>query len=136
MRKEINPRSDLRVQKESQPWIEKSVAVAINETRRGLFEVINLQIERAAESCAEIVLKCRNRERSVEPVEKIIDVEGARCAGKEVEAEGVQLHATALTPSAAGKRTSNSVQSFSERTRRKSPPCSRASSRAKFKPIP
>jgi len=102
-----------------------------------LFEVVDLQIERPAQSCAQIVLKRRHRERGVEPVEKIIDIEGARRAGKEAQAEGVQLHATALTPSAAaGKRTSNSVQSFSERTRRKSPPCNRASSRAKFKPIP
>ena len=136
LRKEINLRSDLRVQKESQPRVEKSVDVAINETRRGLFEVINLQIERAAQSYPEIILKCGDRERSIGPVEKIIDVEGARSAGKNAQAEGAQLHASALTPFAAGKRTSNSVQSFSERTRRKSPPCSRASSRAKFKPIP
>src|SRR5205085_11767835 len=90
----------------------------------------------AAQSSAQIILKCRNRERGVESVEKIIDIESGRCAGKDAQSESAQLHATALTPSAAGRRTSNSVQSFSERTRHKSPPCSRASSRAKFKPIP
>src|SRR5207253_2725191 len=73
---------------------------------------------------------------AIEPGEKIIDVECARRAGKGAQAKDAQLHATALTPSEAGKRTSNSVQSFSERTRHKSPPCSLASSRAKFKPIP
>ena len=136
LRKEINLRSDLRVQKECQPRVEKSVDAAVNETGRGLFEMIDLQIERAAQSCTQIVLKCRDRERSVEPVEEIIDIESARCAGKNAQTESAQLHATALTPSAAEKRTSNSVQSFLERTRHKSPPCSRASSRAKFKPIP
>src|SRR5207247_8869898 len=120
--KEIDLRSDLCVQKERQPWVEKSVDAAVNETRRGLFEVIDLQIKRAAQSCAQIIVKCRDRERGVEPVEKIIDIKGARSAGKYAQAEGVQLHATALTPSAAGKRTSNSVQSFTQRTRRQAQP--------------
>ena len=90
----------------------------------------------AAEARAEIIVKCGKCERAIELVEKIINVEGARRAGKNAQAERAQLHATALTPFAAGKCTSNSVQSFSDRTRRKSPPCSRVSSRAKFKPIP
>src|SRR5262245_5306883 len=136
LRKEIKLRAELRIQKQREARIEKRVDVAVNETGRGLFEVINFQIERAAQSCAQIVLKRRDRERGIEPVERVIDIEGARRAGKDAQAESAQFHATALTPSAAGKRTSNSVQSFSERTRRKSPPCSRASSRAKFKPIP
>jgi len=105
-------RSDLCVQKERQPWVQKTVDADVNETRRGLLEVIDLQIERAAQSCSQIIVKCRDRERSVEPVEKIINVEGVRRAGEDAQAEGVQLHATALTLSAAGKRTSNSVQSF------------------------
>src|ERR1041384_2103853 len=128
MRKEINLRSDLCVQKECQPRVEKSVAFAVNETRRGLFELIYLQVERATQSRPQIVLKCRDRERCVELVETIIDIEGARRAGKDAQAKGMQLHGIPLTPSAAEKRTSNSVQSFSERTRRKSPPCNRASS--------
>src|ERR1051325_4217920 len=135
MRKEINLRSDLCVQKECQPRVEKSVAFAVNETRRVLFELINLQVERATQSCPQIVVKCRDRERCVELVETIIDIEGALRAGKDAQAEGVQLHATPLTPSAAENPTSNSVQSFPERTRRKSPQCTRASSRATFNPI-
>src|SRR5438876_1163726 len=83
-----------------------------------------------------IILKGRERQRAVEPVERIIDIERARCASKKAQAESVQLHATPLTPSTAEKRTSNSVQSSSDRTKRKSPPCNRASSRAKFRPIP
>src|ERR1044071_9015484 len=81
-------------------------------------------------------MKCRGGESGIELIEKIIDVKAAGCAGKNAQTEGAQLHATALTPSAAGKRTSNSVQSFFERTRHKSRPCRLASSRAKFRPIP
>src|ERR1700740_1127908 len=99
MRKEINLRSDLCVQKECQPRVEKSVAVAVNEPGRGLLEVINLQIERAAQSGPQIIVKCGDRERCVELVETIIDIEGARRAGKDAQAKGVQLHATPLTPS-------------------------------------
>src|SRR5436189_2884826 len=136
LREEINLRSDLRVEKEGQTRIEKRVDVAIDETGRGLFEVIEFQIERAAQSYAQIVVKCGNAQRRVQAIEKVINIERARCAGEHAQAQSVQLHATPLTPSVAEKRTSNSVQSFSDLTRRKSPPCNRASSRARFKPMP
>ena len=125
--KEINLRADLRIEKECQSRIEKSVDATVNETGRGLIEVIDFQIERAAQSCATFILKCGDRKLGIEPVEKIVDIESARRAGKNAQADGAQLHATALIPFAARKSTSNSVQSFSERTRRKLPPCSRAS---------
>src|SRR5437773_11884391 len=136
LREEINLRSDLRVEKQGQTRIEKCVNAAVDETGRWLFEVIDFQIERAAEARAEIIVKCGNAQRRVQAVEGVINVERARCAGEHAQAESVQLHATPLTPSTAEKRTSNSVQSFSDRTNRKSPPCNRASSRARFKPIP
>jgi hypothetical protein len=126
----------LRVEKEGQTRVEKRVDVAVNETGRGLFEVIEFQIERAAQAYAQIVVKCGNAQRRVQAIEKVINVKRARCAGEHAQAESVQFHATPLTPSTAEKRTSNSVQSFSDRTKRKSPPCKRASSRAKFKPMP
>src|SRR6266545_3857312 len=136
LREEINLRADLRIQKKSQTRIEKSVDAAVDETGRRLIEVIDFQIERAAQSCAQFILKCGDRKLGIEPVEEIINIESVRRAGKNAQADGAQLHATALIPFAARKSTSNSVQSFSERTRRKLPPCSRASSRARFNPMP
>src|SRR5213594_1437665 len=68
LRKEINLRPDLRIQKECQTRVEKSVNLAVDEAGRRLFEVIDFQIERAAQSCAQIILKCRDRERAIEPV--------------------------------------------------------------------
>ncbi len=85
--KEVNLRSDLRVQKECQTWVEKSVDVAVDKAGRGLFEVIDFQIERAAEARAKIIVKCSKCERVINPVEKIIGIESARCAGKNAQAE-------------------------------------------------
>src|SRR4029077_1072630 len=82
------------------------------------------------------ILKPRDRQCAIEPVESIIDVESARRARENAQAEDLRLHVTSLTPFAVEKRTSNSVQSLSERTRRNSPPCNRASSRARLRPIP
>src|SRR6266550_743847 len=105
LRKEINVRAGLCVEKERQTRIKKRVDAAVDEARRRLLEVIDFQIERAAQSHAQIIMKCRGGKRVVDLVEKIIDVKGAGCAGKDAQAESAQLHATPLTPSAAGKRT-------------------------------
>ena len=110
--------------------------VRVDETGRGLLEIIKFQIDCAAQSRAKIILKPGDRQCAIEPVESIIDVESACRARENAQAEDLRLHVTALTPFAAEKRTSNSVQSLSERTRRNSPPCNRASSRARFRPIP
>src|SRR5258708_39926268 len=101
-----------------------------------MLEIIKFQIGRAAQTSGKIIVKCGDRQCAVEPVESIIDVESARRAGENAQAEDLRLHVTALTPFAAEKRTSNSVQSPSERTRRSSPPWSRVSSRARLRPIP
>src|ERR671918_37456 len=66
--KEIKLRSKLCIEKQRQTRIEESVNVAIDEAGRRLFEVIDLQIERTAQSCAQIILKCRDRERAIEPI--------------------------------------------------------------------
>src|SRR5215472_7413435 len=136
LREEIHLRTDLRVDKQCKTIIEKVVDIRVDQTGRGLLEVIKLQIGCAAQSRAKIVLKSGDRQRAVEPVESIIDVERAGRAREDAQAEDLRFHATALTPLAAEKRTSNSVQSFSERTRRNSPPCNLASSRARLRPIP
>src|SRR4030095_1770960 len=107
LRKEINLRADLRIEKECQSRIEKIVDFAVDESRRWLLEMIEFKVERAAQSCAQIILKCGDRKGGIEPVEKIINIESVRRAGKDAQADGAQLHATALIPFAARKRTSN-----------------------------
>src|SRR6476661_5414999 len=136
LREEIHLRTGLRVQKQRETRIKQIIDFRINEPGRGLLEIIKFQIESAAQSRAEILLKPGDRQCAIEAVESIIDVESARRARKNAQAEDLRFHVTALTPFEAEKRTSNSVQSLSERTRRSSPPCNRASSRARFRPIP
>src|SRR5580765_804996 len=136
LRKEIHLRADLRVQKQRKTIIEKIVDIRVDQTGRGLLEIIKFQIDSAAQSRAKIILKPGDRQCAIEPVESIIDVESACRARENAQAEKLRLHVTPLTPFAAEKRTSNSVQSFSERTRRNSPPCNLASSRARLRPIP
>src|SRR5215471_9352569 len=136
LREEIHLRTDLRVDKQRKTIIEKVVDIRVDETGRGLLEIIKLQIGCAAQSRAKIILKPGDRQRAIEPVERIIDVESARCARENAQAEELRLHVSPLTPFAAEKRTSNSVQSLSERIRRNSPPCNLASSRARLRPIP
>src|SRR4029453_18630623 len=106
------------------------------ETRRRLLKIIEFKVDCAAQSGAKIIVIPGDCQGAVEPVESFIDVESAGGAREDAQAEDLRLHVTALTPFAAEKRTSNSVQSFSERTRRNSPPCNRASSRARLRPIP
>src|SRR5215468_7832572 len=136
LREEIHLRTDLRVDKQGKTIIEKVVDIRVDETGRGLLEVIKLQIGCTAQSRAKIILKPGDRERAIESVERIIDVESACRARQNAQAEDLRLHVIALTPFAAEKRTSNSVQSFSERTRRNSPPCNLVSSRARLRPMP
>src|SRR5947199_4446180 len=86
-------------------------------------------------------MKSREGQRGIEPLEKIINVKCVYCTREQTNADRPQdLHVFGLGSFAVGgeltKRTSNSVQSFSEQTRRKSPSCKRASSRARFKPSP
>src|SRR5262249_9222464 len=124
------------IHKQRKAIIEKIVDIRVDETGRGLLEIIELQIGCAAQSRAKIILEPGDRQRAIESVESIIDVEGACRAREDAQAADLRLHVAALTPFAAEKRTSNSVQSFSDPTRRNSPPCNLASSRARLRPIP
>src|SRR5215510_3631841 len=103
---------------------------------RRLLEIIKLQIDGATQSREKIIFKPGYCQRAIESVESVIDDESACRAREDAQAEELRLHVTPLTPFAAEKRTSNSVQSFSERTRRNSPPCNLVSSRARLRPIP
>src|SRR6516162_777400 len=136
LREEIHLRTGLGIDKQRETRIEEIVDFRVDETGRRLLEVIKFQIDCATQSCAQIILKPGDRERAVEPVDSIIDVESACRARENAQAEDLRLHITSLTPFAAEKRTSNSVQSPCERTRRNSPPCNLVSSRARLRPIP
>src|ERR1043166_2096803 len=135
LHEEINLGTNLGIEKEREPRTEQIVNRAVDESRRRLLKMVILKVERAAQPGAKLILPGGNRERAVEPVENIIDINRAGSAGKEAQAECVPFHAGALSPSATRKRASNSVQSFSERTSRKSTPCNRARLRARFNPI-
>src|SRR5262249_48871464 len=114
LREEINLRADLRVQKQRKPIIEKVVDTRVDQAGRRLLEIIKFQIERATQACAKIILEAGDRQRVVEAVESIIDVESVCRACEHAQAQNVRFHAAAVTPFVAEKRTSNSVQSFSE----------------------
>src|SRR6266487_1097283 len=50
LNKGIDLRSDLGVEKQRQPRVEKVVNITINESRRRLLEMISLKIDRAAQA--------------------------------------------------------------------------------------
>src|SRR5690349_11802536 len=87
---EIKLRSKLRIEKQRQARTEKCIDAAVDQAGCGLLEVVDFQIQRAAQSYSKIVCKGRNCERVVEAIQEIIDVERARCASKHAQAEGVQ----------------------------------------------
>src|SRR5438067_13850860 len=75
--KEINLRSDLGVEKKRKSRIKEIINIANDEAGRRLFEIVKFQIESSAQSRPQIIVKCGNRKRGIEPVEKIIDIECA-----------------------------------------------------------
>src|SRR5437764_10147852 len=101
--------------------------------------MVKLQIKRAAQARAQIILQSANRERAVEAVEQIVDFDAARAAGQNTEAERcARFHKVFSVADICADRScnSNSVQSFSERSNFNSPPCKRARSRARLRPSP
>src|SRR6266700_1046415 len=74
LREEINLRSELCVEKKCQARVEKIVDLAVDEPRGGLLEMINLDVDRAAQARSKIILKSGDGERAIEPVENIIHV--------------------------------------------------------------
>src|SRR6266496_2219250 len=98
LREEIHLRTDLRVDKQRKTIIEKVVDIRVDQTGRGLLEIVKFQIDCAAQSRAKIVLKPGDRQGAIKPVESIIDVESACRARENAQAEELRLHVTALTP--------------------------------------
>ena len=84
---EINLRSVLRVEKERQTGIEEIVDLAVDEARRRLLEVVNFQIESAAQTRAKIIIQCRNRQRAIKAIEEIIEVDRPGAASQKTKTE-------------------------------------------------
>src|SRR5437764_14542142 len=85
--KEINLGSDLRIEKECQTRVEEIVDVTIDQSRRGLLEIVDFKIDRAAQARAKIVVEGSDGEGRIEPVEKIIALQRACCPTDKTEAE-------------------------------------------------
>src|SRR5882724_5140304 len=99
------------------------------------------KIDESAQPRADVIAERTDRQRIIDSIDKVVRRESGCGERNEAKAnDSDNLHATPLAFMAAclarRKRTSNSVQFSSERISRKSPPCSRASSRARFKPRP
>src|SRR5439155_18571455 len=127
--------------KECQTRVEQIVDPAVDQSGRWLLEVIDFKIDCAAQSRAKIVLKRGKGKRCIQPIEEIIHFKGMCRRDENAENQrSNQCHAASGRLFCGGgamrRRSSNSVQSFSERTSLKLPPCSRMSSRAKIRPSP
>src|SRR5438552_10899445 len=93
LRKEINLRSGLGVEKECQARIEEVVDLAVDEARRRLLKMVRFKVNCAAQSSAKNVVKRRESKCRIEPLKKIISVKPAYCAGEQTNAERRQyLH--------------------------------------------
>ena len=57
LRKKIDVRPDLRVQKEDQPRIKQIVDLAIDQPRRRLIEMVKFQVDRPTQARAQIVME-------------------------------------------------------------------------------
>src|SRR6266446_4898846 len=113
----------------------------VDQSGRRLVDPEHFEIDQAAQARTDVVVERIHRQRVTHLIEEIIRRDPGCGNGDEAEADDLEgLHETlAVVPAVCGarrKRTSNSVQSFSELSSRKSPPCRRASSRARFKPRP
>src|SRR5262249_7125844 len=95
LNKKIELRSVLRVEKQSEARIKEIVDLAVDESGRWLIEMIRLQINRAAQARAQVVVKCRHRQCAIKSVEEIVDFNSTRGGGQETKAEGRErLHRT------------------------------------------
>src|SRR5664279_4639929 len=119
-------RTDLRVEEKRETRVDEKTVIGIDQSGRWQIDPVEFEIEEPAEPRPDVALKRVERERFVDLIEKILGRERG-CCQRNKEAEDLEgLHATSAEVATAGrarrKRTSNSVQSSSERTRRKSPP--------------
>src|SRR5437867_3711178 len=71
LRKEINVRADLCIKKQHQTRVEEIVDLAVDESGGGLLEMINFDVDCAAQSCPKIVLERSDSEGAIEPIKKI-----------------------------------------------------------------
>ena len=90
----INGRPELCIEKKRQPRAEEIVDFAVDESRGRLLEVIEFQINCAAQARAKVLLERGKRQAIVESVDEVIDFERARAASQKAQAERrQQLHA-------------------------------------------
>src|SRR5436190_3981490 len=110
------------------------MAVRKNETRRRLGEFVGLQIDQATEARANLVVGRAEGERFVEAIEELL---GGNCVCRaQTNKYSCAAHQIPTRVCASRNRTTNSVPFASERASHRSPPCRRASSRARFNPNP
>src|SRR2546423_5032930 len=128
LRENINHRTELCVDEQTQPRVEKRVARRPNEAGRRATKRVALKIERAADACPQVAIGSGEGQRFVDAIEKILRP-GRRCRAEKNDdgGDGTEIfHAGrrefATDCSAGRKRTSNSVHSLSEETRFNSPP--------------
>ena len=137
LREKINLPAELRVEKNSEARVEERVAPGVDQAGRGRLKRVALEVERAADPRPRDGVERARGERLAEPVQQFVLRARARRERTAKEDDGAHpFHARGDVDGAERKRTSNSVPAESERARRKSPPCSRASSRARFRPRP
>ena len=137
--KRIHARPELRVDKRGEPRHEEPARVRQDQPRRGLLQIVALKIKGAAGAGPDAPLVRAHRQDILQPIKKIVARRAGSRGQHEARDETESFHKGGTVPAGAGahrRSTSNSVQFSSERNSRKSPKCSRASSRAKFRPRP
>ncbi len=81
----IDGRPKLGVEEKCETGTEEPVRSGVDQTGRGLIELVELQINRAAQSGAQPIIRGAERKLLVQPIEEIVRVEIAR--GKKARAE-------------------------------------------------
>jgi hypothetical protein len=140
---EVGAGSPLGIEIDGQPWTEEGVARGEEQAGRGMRKHILLEIKQPAHTHRPLPVRRRQGQVLAQPVEKVVRRASRtqRCHQGESEDEESEVVHTGGAPDGLGagtsrSRHSNSVQSSPEPSRRSSPRCSRASSRARFSPRP
>ena len=128
LRENINRRTELRVDEQTEPWIKKRVTRRPDQTGCRAAEGVALEIKRAANTRAHIGIWTGKGQRFVHAIEKILRA-CRRCRADKkddcrdrTELSHGDRKEFAADPSAGRNRTSNSVHPLSEATRFNSPP--------------
>src|SRR5437762_5972230 len=72
LRENVNRRPDLRVEEQTQARIKERVTRRPDQTRRRPTESVAFEVQRAADTCPDIVVKSSERERLVNAVQEIL----------------------------------------------------------------